>query len=570
MNAALGALVGLPFAEAVQEFDLQVIERVDIRKAGADRTLERGVVGQALGVAGDRGEHVGGELPFAQQRLEHFLARLGVGHQFGITLRHAQIGLGQHHVDVRQQGGEEGPLLGHALQQLEAVGVGVEEGLHPAAEAIPAGQRHAALAPRKAPGNGAQIGNGAGGLARGRTAADIELGDLGNGGGAIEVIGEFRGLVHQLAVGRHGGFGQGGSCVEKARRGLARGLGLRQQRGLQRGGHQGFEVAQPDLGIAVFAGDDLALFGQADLAIHRARRLGEDGVEARPAAASHRAATAVEQPQGDAMLGLELLELLGQRDLGAIQLPVGGEEAAVLVAVGIAQHDLLLAAGALHQPRDAGQGIEVAHDGRGVAQVFDGFEQRRHQQLGVAVVAAQGAVEQPRLLLQQQQFKQIADGLGVRDDVLADGAWAEVSPGAVGSVEHGQFAARPVGIDVVRQTQRTRVVEAADEQRLLGGFVKMTVIGAQASGGEQFAQHGFVLIRALPQVDGGQAKAEHPGGADQRVEPRLRQRPGMMPVQRVVDDAQIGDELVGIGIGLGAAHFGQQGLHPGELAQVGG
>ncbi|OIQ74535.1 hypothetical protein GALL_438130 [mine drainage metagenome] len=184
-------------------------------------------------------------------------------------------------------------------------------------------------------------------------------------------------------------------------------------------------------------------------------------------------------------------------------------------------------------------------------------------------MAAQGAVEQPRLLLQQQQFKQIADGLGVRDDVLPDGARAEVAPRAVGAVEHSELAVRPVGIGVVRQAQRTCIVEAAQQQGLALGFVERGIVGAEPGGGKQFGQHGFVLVGALTQVDGGEAEAEHLRGADQRVEPRPRQRLGMVRAQRGSDDAQVGDELVGVGIGLGRRQFVPHSLHPGELAQIG-
>ena len=79
--------------------------------------------------------------------------------------------------------------------------------------------------------------------------------------------------------------------------------------------------------------------------VHRARRLRQDGLVARAAAAADRAAAAVEQAQRDAVLRARSgVEQLDQRDLGAVQLPVAGEEAAVLVAVAVAEHDVLLGA----------------------------------------------------------------------------------------------------------------------------------------------------------------------------------------------------------------------------------
>ena len=80
---------------------------------------------------------------------------------------------------------------------------------------------------------------------------------------------------------------------------LCRRLGRLQKRGLQRGGHQGFEVAPANLGVGVFGRNHFALLGQADLAAHRAGRLREDGLVTRAAAASHSAAAPVEHAQAD-------------------------------------------------------------------------------------------------------------------------------------------------------------------------------------------------------------------------------------------------------------------------------
>jgi hypothetical protein len=47
---------------------------------------------------------------FGGDALEDALAQFGVGHQFGVARGDRQVGLGQHHVHVRQQGGEERPF----------------------------------------------------------------------------------------------------------------------------------------------------------------------------------------------------------------------------------------------------------------------------------------------------------------------------------------------------------------------------------------------------------------------------------------------------------------------------
>ena len=106
---------------------------------------------------------------------------------------------------------------------------------------------------------------------------------------------------------------------------------------VERGRDQRFEVAAAELGIRILAGDDLALLGDAQAARDASRRLREDRLVARPAAAADRAAAAVEQAQLHAVRRRRV----DQRALGAIERPVRRQVAAVLVAVGIAEHHLL-------------------------------------------------------------------------------------------------------------------------------------------------------------------------------------------------------------------------------------
>ena len=187
-------------------------------------------------------------------------------------------------------------------------------------------------------------------------------------------------------------FGSGGQKRFACR------LGRLQQGGLERGGDQGFQVAPANFGVGVFGANHLALLREADLPAHRARRLGQDGLVAGAAAAPYGAAAPMEHAQPDRMAAAEFVKHLDQRDLGAVQLPVAGEDAAVFVAVRVAQHDVLLAATALHQRGHAGQCIEVAHDGPGVAQVFNGFKQRHHDQVAHRV-GVQSAAQQTHFFL---------------------------------------------------------------------------------------------------------------------------------------------------------------------------
>ena len=75
---------------------------------------------------------------------------------------------------------------------------------------------------------------------------------------------------------------------------------LRRRGEQDRAGHL-LEVAAGDRRVGVVRGDDLALLGQLEPAVDRARRLAEDRPVRRAAAAADRAAAAVEQGQLDAL-----------------------------------------------------------------------------------------------------------------------------------------------------------------------------------------------------------------------------------------------------------------------------
>ena len=116
----------------------------------------------------------------------------------------------------------------------------------------------------------------------------------------------------------------------------------------------------------VAGGEHFALLGHADLRVVAAGRLGEDRLGRRAAAARDAAAAAVEKREAEPAL----LADVGDRFLRLEQRPVRGEVAAILVAVGVAEHDLLVIAARLemravglvieHLVEDAGRGLEIA------------------------------------------------------------------------------------------------------------------------------------------------------------------------------------------------------------------
>ena len=187
---------------------------------------------------------------------------------------------------------------------------------------------------------------------------------------------------------------------------------------------------------------------------------GPDGVEAGAAAAPHRAAAAMEEAHADAAL-------LAQRhqpgDAG-IDFPVGGDVAAILVAVGIADHHFLQIALAgdhgAHQ-----RGIEIgAHHRGAVAQILDGLEQRHDAQPRLRCLGP--GRNRPGFLHQQRGFQQV----GRRCAALEITYWATAPSPKVcfqrrGLVGNGQFARRLGRIVGIGRAQGPGMGQFAQQQR---------------------------------------------------------------------------------------------------------
>src|SRR6185312_17211631 len=104
-------------------------------------------------------------------------------------------------------------------------------------------------------------------------------------------------LVDERPVGPEGLDAERGKTVRELAVG---GIGLGVDIGKQSGGHHSFERAAGNIGMAVFAGDHLALFGDAHAVRNGAGGKRAGRLEARAAAATDRAAAAVKEAQGEA------------------------------------------------------------------------------------------------------------------------------------------------------------------------------------------------------------------------------------------------------------------------------
>ena len=100
--------------------------------------------------------------------------------------------------------------------------------------------------------------------------------------------------------------------------------------------HQ-LEIAFGENYVGILPVEDFALFGDANLALEGADRLGVNGAMCRAAAASDRAAAAVKEAQMHAAFARHLM----QGAVGAEDLPCAGQHAAVFIRIGVAEHDLL-------------------------------------------------------------------------------------------------------------------------------------------------------------------------------------------------------------------------------------
>ena len=101
MNPALQTFVRLARPVPAQELDLQVVERVHVREAVADRATQELVIGQEVFLLFDGQQVLPRPLELAADGRKDFLAQSHIGHEFGITRGDAQIGLGHHHIHVR-------------------------------------------------------------------------------------------------------------------------------------------------------------------------------------------------------------------------------------------------------------------------------------------------------------------------------------------------------------------------------------------------------------------------------------------------------------------------------------
>ena len=177
---------------------------------------------------------------------------------------------------------------------------------------------------------------------------------------------------------------------------------------------------------------------------------------ARPAATADRTAAAVEQAQADVMAFKNIDEL----DLGLVELPPRRNETAILVAVGIAEHDFLYAAAAVHEAPVVVQCEQPIHDLGRRLQILDGLEQRHD----IDAAAARG-IDEPDLLQQHGDLQHVGDALAHGDDALGDRRLAELGVDLRRHPEQRELAERLFAVFDEQRRQWPCVLQFRDEQR---------------------------------------------------------------------------------------------------------
>ena len=194
-------------AVALQQLDLHVVERIEVGEAVADRAREQRVALQQRLLLHDREQGIDRCPATRRAGARRSLSRSSASaDQLGVARGDGDVALGQHHVHVRQQrlGRTATPGTCACSSAHAVVRMRRQPRLDGRAEAVPAGQHQPALRPAEHPGDGAQVLDARRGLARGRPAADVELGDLADHRRFPEVALEARRLVDQVAIGAEG------------------------------------------------------------------------------------------------------------------------------------------------------------------------------------------------------------------------------------------------------------------------------------------------------------------------------------------------------------------------------
>ena len=371
-----------------------------------------------------------------------------------------------------------------------------------AAEPVPAGQGHPALRPREDPRDRPQVGEAHGGAATGGAAADVEPLDLVEGRRRAQVAHEGRGagglgrVVHEAAVGplRERRQLVQGLLPGAATRGAARGPTAA---GHEHGVDELLEVAPREGGVRVAVRDRLALLREPQAPPHRLRRLGEDRAVRRAAATAHRPAPPVEEGERDPLRPADR----GERALRAVQLPVRGEVAAVLVGVAVPHHDRLRPAAGGEVPGVGGVREEPLHRRRRRVEVGHRLEEGDHVETAFDSRVPGHQEDREQVARPARHAHHVALDRGGADPLVGAADEAEEVEGLVRAGAEVEPVRRegPAGLDLRGQEARPLVL------------ARLGVRRRDAVAAEHLRDRARVPRAVLPQVEARQVEAEDLG-----------------------------------------------------------
>ena len=237
-------------------------------------------------------------------------------------------------------------------------------------------------------------------------------------------------------------------------------------------------------------------------------------------------------------------ECVDERDFRLVELPARGQEATILVAVGVTEHHLLCATTALQEAQVLRHGEELVHDAAAVAQVGDGLEQRDNVHVELALARPQ----QSGLLEQQPDLEKVRDPVRLRDHVVGHRGLA-ITPVCLGCfAKDRQLRGRLRGISQERRRKQSRGLQLLAQEGDAGSFGEAGIVRVSAGHREQLADRALMHRGILPQIDAREMEAESVGCATQAAQPTARERRRAVGRERMIKNAEVGNELGSLGV----------------------
>ena len=301
--------------------------------------------------------------------------------------------------------------------------------------------------------------------------------------------------------------------------------------------HHLLEMASRECRHRVAEGDDLALLGEPDASVPTRRGGGQDRAVRATTTAGDGAAASVEEPKLDPVIATRPRHAI-LRDL---QSPRRRDVSAILVAVGVAEHDLLETTTSIELAavdRIAEERLEHRHR---VLEILDRLEEWRD----VDRASHDPALDppEPHLAKQHQHLEYVARVVRHAHDVRADRRRLSFDrvPDDFQRVE--QFAS---GVRDRRSAgeQRPRTREIASQECRPRVGIEPGVVGLHAGGSEQFTDRGLVHATVLPDVERRQMQTEGAGSDERICEPTAIRDLGQTGVpNRALKQFEPGDKI---------------------------